>query len=233
MSRPYLPCPARRHRCPARQRRLPPPASPRTWSRSIAPTSPRWSSPTGRMSSPRAAPSRAARRVERLPRAVRRRAGRDTRQAAWQRASATVEAAIVAAEKKIAAGKGPAAHEELEAVREAQYALRREAGVGYYMDDLTAFHAAMETDRRRGRRQECEDADRGESRGGPRRAARGRADLGVGRRQPRAGGAAYRVARAVRPRQEQIDAESGERWPRSRPPWPPAIGPASPRTATR
>lgn len=64
--------------------------------------------------------------------------------ASWQRASAAVEAAIVAAEQKIAAGKGPAAHEELEAVREAMYALRREAGVAYYMDDLTAFHTAME-----------------------------------------------------------------------------------------
>jgi hypothetical protein len=65
-------------------------------------------------------------------------------QAAWDRANATMEAAIVAAEKNAAAGKGPAAHDDLEAVREAQYTLRRDAGVPYFLDDLTAFHAAME-----------------------------------------------------------------------------------------
>jgi len=64
--------------------------------------------------------------------------------AAWQRATGEVEAAIAAAEKQIAAGKGPAAHEDLEAVREAMYTLRREAHVAYYMDDLTAFNTAME-----------------------------------------------------------------------------------------
>ena len=65
-------------------------------------------------------------------------------QAAWDRANATIEAAIVAAEKNAAAGKGPAAHDDLEAVREAQYTLRRDAGVPYFLDDLTAFHATME-----------------------------------------------------------------------------------------
>lgn len=64
--------------------------------------------------------------------------------ASWVRATEATEAAIVAAEQKIAAGKGPAAHDELEAVREAMHALRRDAGVAYYMDDLTAFHTAME-----------------------------------------------------------------------------------------
>ena len=65
-------------------------------------------------------------------------------QAAWAKHVAEVEAAIRAAEANLAAGKGAAAHEDLERVRESQFALRRGAGVAYFMDDLTDFHEAME-----------------------------------------------------------------------------------------
>jgi hypothetical protein len=63
---------------------------------------------------------------------------------AWVAADLKVEAAVTAAEKSLAAGKNLDAHEDLEHVREAQYALRRGANVPYFMDDLTAFHSAME-----------------------------------------------------------------------------------------
>ena len=64
--------------------------------------------------------------------------------AAWTAADREVEAAVAAAEKNLAAGKNLDAHEDLERVREAQYTLRRGAKVPYFMDDLTAFHSAME-----------------------------------------------------------------------------------------
>jgi len=63
---------------------------------------------------------------------------------AWAAADREVEAAIAAAEKSLVAGKSLDAHEDLEKVREAQYALRQTAKVPYFMDDLTAFHSAME-----------------------------------------------------------------------------------------
>jgi hypothetical protein len=63
---------------------------------------------------------------------------------AWAAADSKVEAAVAAAEKNLAAGKSLDAHEDLEHVRDAQYALRRGAKVPYFMDDLTAFHSAME-----------------------------------------------------------------------------------------
>jgi hypothetical protein len=62
----------------------------------------------------------------------------------WASTEREVEAALVAAEKNLAAGRSLDAHEDLERVREAQFALRRAAGVPYFMDDLTAFHTAME-----------------------------------------------------------------------------------------
>jgi len=57
---------------------------------------------------------------------------------AWAAADREVEAAVTTAEKNLDA------HEDLERVREAQYVLRRGAKVPYFMDDLTAFHSAME-----------------------------------------------------------------------------------------
>lgn len=36
------------------------------------------------------------------------------------------------------------AHEELESIREILYEIRAELGIDYYMDELTAFHTAME-----------------------------------------------------------------------------------------
>jgi hypothetical protein len=63
---------------------------------------------------------------------------------AWAAADREVEAAVATAEKHLAAGKNLDAHEDLERVREAQYVLRRGAKVPYFMDDLTAFHSAME-----------------------------------------------------------------------------------------
>lgn len=63
---------------------------------------------------------------------------------AWAATNREVEAAVATAEKNLAAGKNLDAHEDLERVREAQYVLRRGAKVPYFMDDLTAFHSAME-----------------------------------------------------------------------------------------
>jgi hypothetical protein len=63
---------------------------------------------------------------------------------AWAATDREVEAAVATAEKNLAAGKNLDAHEDLERVREAQYVLRRGAKVPYFMDDLTAFHSAME-----------------------------------------------------------------------------------------
>jgi hypothetical protein len=63
---------------------------------------------------------------------------------AWAKCSGEVEAAIAAAEANMRAGKGPAAHEDLEHVRDAQLALRRGAKQAYFFDDLTVFHEAME-----------------------------------------------------------------------------------------
>jgi hypothetical protein len=62
----------------------------------------------------------------------------------WASTNGEIEAALAAAEANIAAGKSLDAHENLERVREAQYALRRAAKQPYFMDELTAFHAAME-----------------------------------------------------------------------------------------
>jgi hypothetical protein len=62
----------------------------------------------------------------------------------WLSTEREVEAALAAAEKNLAAGRSLDAHEDLERVREAQYTLRRAAKVPYFMDDLTAFHTAME-----------------------------------------------------------------------------------------
>lgn len=64
--------------------------------------------------------------------------------AAWAKHLREVEGAIAAAEANIAARKGPAAHEDLEHVREAQLAVRRGAGMPYFLDDLTLYHEAME-----------------------------------------------------------------------------------------
>jgi hypothetical protein len=62
----------------------------------------------------------------------------------WASADREIEAAIAAAEKNLSAGKSLDAHEDLEKVREVQYTLRQAAKVPYFMDDLTAFHSAME-----------------------------------------------------------------------------------------
>ena len=62
----------------------------------------------------------------------------------WTSTEREIEAAIAAAEKNLAAGRSLDAHEDLERVREAQYTLRRAAKAPYFMDDLTAFHTAME-----------------------------------------------------------------------------------------
>lgn len=62
----------------------------------------------------------------------------------WTSTEREIEAAIAAAEKNLAAGRSLDAHEDLERVREAQYTLRHAAKAPYFMDDLTAFHTAME-----------------------------------------------------------------------------------------
>jgi len=62
----------------------------------------------------------------------------------WAATERDIEAALAAAEKNLAAGRSLDAHEDLERVREAQYTLRRAAQAPYFMDDLTAFHSAME-----------------------------------------------------------------------------------------
>jgi hypothetical protein len=62
----------------------------------------------------------------------------------WAATEREIEAALAAAEKNLAAGRNLDAHEDLERVREAQYTLRRTAKAPYFMDDLTAFHTAME-----------------------------------------------------------------------------------------
>ena len=64
--------------------------------------------------------------------------------ATWAKSGAEVEAAITAAEKSMAAGRSAAAHDDLERVRDSQFALRRASRQPYFMDDLTAYHAAME-----------------------------------------------------------------------------------------
>lgn len=64
--------------------------------------------------------------------------------AAWAQGIAEIEASIRKAEASMALGKGPAAHEDLEHVRDAQRAMRRSSGTPYFMDDLTVYHAAME-----------------------------------------------------------------------------------------
>jgi hypothetical protein len=63
---------------------------------------------------------------------------------AWAKRLREVEGAVAAAEVNVAAGKGPAAHEDLERVREGQFAVRRGAGMAYFLDDLTMYHVAME-----------------------------------------------------------------------------------------
>lgn len=62
----------------------------------------------------------------------------------WASTEREIEAAIAAAEKNLAASRSLDAHEDLERVREAQYTLRRAAKAPYFLDDLTAFHTAME-----------------------------------------------------------------------------------------
>jgi hypothetical protein len=65
-------------------------------------------------------------------------------EASWTKADKAIESSIADAEASVKAGKPTVAHEALERVRDAQYALRRGNGVSYWMDDFTAFHAAME-----------------------------------------------------------------------------------------
>lgn len=62
----------------------------------------------------------------------------------WTKADKAIESSIADAEASVKAGKPTVAHEALERVRDAQYVLRRGNGVSYWMDDFTAFHAAME-----------------------------------------------------------------------------------------
>lgn len=62
----------------------------------------------------------------------------------WSKADEAIEQSIATAEAHVRDAKPAAAHEALEGVREAQFELRRHAGVAYWMDDLTAFHSAME-----------------------------------------------------------------------------------------
>jgi hypothetical protein len=65
-------------------------------------------------------------------------------EASWTKADKAIESSIADAEASVKAGKPTVAHEALERVRDAQYVLRRGNGVSYWMDDFTAFHAAME-----------------------------------------------------------------------------------------
>ena len=64
--------------------------------------------------------------------------------ASWTAADKAIESSIADAEASVKAGKPTVAHEALEGVRDAQYELRRGNGVSYWLDDFTAFHAAME-----------------------------------------------------------------------------------------
>lgn len=65
-------------------------------------------------------------------------------EASWAAADKAIESSIADAEASVKAGKPTVSHEALERVRDAQYELRRGNGVAYWMDDFTAFHAAME-----------------------------------------------------------------------------------------
>ncbi len=62
----------------------------------------------------------------------------------WDPQLDTVTASIDRAAADVSAQKLPAAHEELEAIRELFMSLRQQAGIPYELDSLNAFHVIME-----------------------------------------------------------------------------------------
>jgi hypothetical protein len=64
--------------------------------------------------------------------------------ATWTTTVATIERAVTDAEARMAAGDSAGAHEALEQVREVLLVARREAGMPYFLDELTEYHTHME-----------------------------------------------------------------------------------------